>query len=93
VNSIYGVSPGYCLLAKIVQQACDSPDINVVDLGLGAEDYKDRFASTNRQALYLVLNRSLLDHFRVLAGQSIGGCKKVTAKSRMGVRAFIDRKD
>ena len=58
VNSIFEeLSPGYCLLAKIVQQACDSPEIDVVDLGLGAEDYKDRFATASRQTLYVVLNR------------------------------------
>ena len=61
VNSSFEeLSPGYCLLAKIVQQACDSPEIDVVDLGLGAEDYKDRFATANRQTLYLVLHQSFL---------------------------------
>jgi len=68
VNSGYeDLSPGYCLLAKIVESACDRPDIDVVDLGLGAEDYKYRFATVERQTLYLVLNKSFSGHARAVA--------------------------
>lgn len=90
VNSIYGeLSPGYCLLAKIVQQACDSPEINVVDLGLGAEDYKDRFATTNRETLYLVLNRSLLDHFRALVRDGASAAVRKSPRIEDGIRFVL----
>ena len=68
VNDYYGeYSPGYCLLAKIVETACDSPELNLVDLGLGAEGYKDRFANANRRTLYCELNRSRVRHWRTRA--------------------------
>ena len=38
-------SPGFCLLTKMVEQACDDPEIHLLDLGLGEEGYKDRFAT------------------------------------------------
>lgn len=63
VNEIYwDFSPGYCLLSKIVEEACDSPEFNVVDLGLGAEGYKERFATANRETLYCELSKSLYRH-------------------------------
>ena len=68
VNDYYGdFSPGYCLLAKIVELACVSPELGMVDLGLGAEGYKERFANTSRRTLYCELNRSLVRHWRALA--------------------------
>ena len=68
VNDYYGdFSPGYCLLAKIVELACDSPELSVVDLGLGAEGYKERFANASRQTIYCELNRSRVRHWRALA--------------------------
>jgi CelD/BcsL family acetyltransferase involved in cellulose biosynthesis len=59
-------SPGYCLLAKIVELACDCPEIDVVDLGLGAEDYKERFANTARETMYFVLNGSFTHHLHTV---------------------------
>lgn len=68
VNDYYGdFSPGYCLLAKIVESGCDSPELNMVDLGLGAEGYKERFANASRATLYCELNRSLARHWRAVA--------------------------
>ena len=58
-------SPGYCLLARIVELACDRPEIEVVDLGLGSEEYKDRFATATRETLYCVLNKSFSDHVQM----------------------------
>jgi CelD/BcsL family acetyltransferase involved in cellulose biosynthesis len=55
-------SPGICLLSKIVEAACADPTINLVDLGLGAEDYKERLATTSRQTLHLTLSHSPVGH-------------------------------
>jgi hypothetical protein len=65
------LSPGYCLLAKIVLEACDAPDVQRVDLGLGAEGYKERFANHVRPTLHGTLTRSLFDHARVAARYSV----------------------
>jgi CelD/BcsL family acetyltransferase involved in cellulose biosynthesis len=68
VNDDYSdFSPGYCLLAKIVELGCDSPELSMVDLGLGAEGYKERFANASRSTLYCELNRSLVRHWRAVA--------------------------
>ena len=52
------VSPGYCLLSKMIVESCDTPDIQVVDLGLGAEGYKERFANQTRKTLHAVISTS-----------------------------------
>lgn len=53
-------SPGLCLLWKIVEEACENPEINLVDLGLGAEGYKEQIATGERRTLYITASRSLL---------------------------------
>ncbi len=53
-------SPGYVLLWKIVEDACQNPEISLVDLGLGAEGYKEHIANGERQTLYLTVSRSSL---------------------------------
>jgi CelD/BcsL family acetyltransferase involved in cellulose biosynthesis len=51
-------SPGLCLLSRIVQDACDNAEIDLVDLGLGAEGYKQRFAIELRQTLHFTVTSS-----------------------------------
>jgi CelD/BcsL family acetyltransferase involved in cellulose biosynthesis len=60
-------SPGYCLLAKILIEACEATILRFVDLGLGAEAYKEWFANSHRQTLYATLTKSPLRHFREMA--------------------------
>ena len=60
-------SPGYCLLAKILIEACGMSTLNRVDLGLGAEAYKEWFANGTRQTLYATLTTSTLRHLRGMA--------------------------
>jgi CelD/BcsL family acetyltransferase involved in cellulose biosynthesis len=57
-------SPGVYLLAKIVSEACDNEDVKLVDLGLGSEGYKERFANGSRKTLHLTLTPSLVEHVR-----------------------------
>ncbi|MGA2019065.1 MAG: GNAT family N-acetyltransferase [Candidatus Sulfotelmatobacter sp.] len=90
VNSGYeDFSPGYCLLAKIVQLACDSPDIDLIDLGLGAEDYKERFATAGRQTLYVVLNNSFAGHLREIVRENAAAIAKASPKVENGIRSVI----
>jgi CelD/BcsL family acetyltransferase involved in cellulose biosynthesis len=51
-------SPGHCLLSRIVIEACDMEEIKVVDLGLGAEGYKERFGNSTRQTLFVTATKS-----------------------------------
>ena len=90
VNSIYeDLSPGYCLLAKIVQSACDKPEIEVVDLGLGAEDYKERFATANRETLYLALNRSFSEHLRMVVRDGVAAAVKSSPRIEACIRFIL----
>ena len=60
-------SPGYCLLAKILIEACDMSALSRVDMGLGAEAYKEWFANGTRQTLYATLTTSSTRHLREMA--------------------------
>jgi CelD/BcsL family acetyltransferase involved in cellulose biosynthesis len=51
-------SPGVCLLSKMVEEACDDATIDVIDLGLGAEGYKERFATGVRETLHITMATS-----------------------------------
>ena len=52
-------SPGFCLLSKILEEACQNPAISRVDLGLGAEEYKVRVSNGVRQTVHLTISESL----------------------------------
>jgi len=56
--------PGICLLARIVEDACDQPEIKRVDLGLGDEGYKSRFATSYRPTVYVTVTGSMMHHVR-----------------------------
>ena len=60
VNEFEDLSPGICLLAKVIESACQDSEANLVDLGLGAEGYKERFANAERTTLHATLSRSAL---------------------------------
>jgi CelD/BcsL family acetyltransferase involved in cellulose biosynthesis len=92
VNSSYeAFSPGYCLLSKIVELACDQPDTDVVDLGLGAEGYKERFATANRRTLYCELNGSLSKHLLVVMRQAAAAAAKTSPRVEGWIRAGLSR--
>ena len=57
-------SPGYIMLSKIVMEACDDQKMTTVDLGLGAEGYKERFANASRETLHITLSSNVLQHTR-----------------------------
>jgi CelD/BcsL family acetyltransferase involved in cellulose biosynthesis len=60
-------SPGYCLIARILIEACEMDTLKLVDLGLGAEAYKEWFANGTRPTLYATLTTSSLHHLREVA--------------------------
>jgi len=64
VNDLEKYSPGFCLLAKLIEEAADDPTVKTLDLGLGAEEYKDRFANQTREILYVTAHASAARHYR-----------------------------
>ncbi len=53
-------SPGMWLLSKIVEESCENAALNRVDLGLGAEGYKERLATASRQTIHVTATTSTL---------------------------------
>ena len=88
------LSPGYCLLSKIISEACDQTEMRVVDLGLGAEGYKERFANSARSTLHATLTKSLGRHTREAARYRTAQAVKSVPWAESAVRAvlrYIDR--
>jgi CelD/BcsL family acetyltransferase involved in cellulose biosynthesis len=86
-----GHSPGYCLLSRIVIEACDREDINVVDLGLGDEGYKERFENNTRQTLYITITKSLSRHLQEVARYRAAAAFKQSPKVESAVRRLLSR--
>ena len=82
-------SPGMCLLAKIIQDAAENPAIKVVDLGLGAEAYKDTFANQTRKTLYVTLHASLAEHAREITRYYTATVVKALPQVEKVVRAVL----
>jgi len=56
------VSPGSCLLRLLVEEGAKDTSLRWLDLGLGDESYKDRYANEMRQTRYVRLSRGLPRH-------------------------------
>jgi CelD/BcsL family acetyltransferase involved in cellulose biosynthesis len=84
-------SPGHCLLARIVVEACDMKEIDVVDLGLGAEGYKERFGNSTRQTVHVTLNTSQVRHWSTVARFNAAEALKRSPKVESRLRRFLGR--
>jgi CelD/BcsL family acetyltransferase involved in cellulose biosynthesis len=84
-------SPGHCLLSRIVIEACDMDDMKVVDLGLGAEGYKERFGNSTRQTLYVTVMRSWGRHLREMARYRGANILKQFPKVEAAIRGVLRR--
>jgi len=83
------VSPGYCLLSEIISEACDRAEMQVVDLGLGEEGYKERFANSARSTLHAHLTRSLVRHTREILRYRAGRAVKIVPGAESAVRHVL----
>jgi CelD/BcsL family acetyltransferase involved in cellulose biosynthesis len=83
------LSPGYCLLSKIISEACDKPKMRVVDLGLGAEGYKERFANCARSTLHASFTKSLGQHAREIVRYHASEAVKSVPGVESAVRSFL----
>ena len=84
-------SPGHCLLSRIVIDACDMDEMTRVDLGLGAEGYKERFGTSMRQTLYVTVTRSRLRDLREVARYYAASGLKRWPKVDSAVRRMLGR--
>lgn len=84
-------SPGYCLLSKMVMEACDHPDLQLVDLGLGAEGYKERFANGTRETVDIALSSSPATRARVQIRYEAARAIKEWPRGEQVVRSAVKR--
>jgi CelD/BcsL family acetyltransferase involved in cellulose biosynthesis len=85
-------SPGHCLLSRIVIEACDMDEMKVVDLGLGAEGYKERFGNSTRQTLYVTATKSWRHHLREIARYRVASLLKSSPKIESAIRRMLGRR-
>src|ERR1700730_13643525 len=84
------LSPGYCLLSKIISEACDQMEMRVGDVGLGSEGYKDRFANSARATLHATLTKSLGGHTREIVRYYAAQAVKIVPRVESAVRAVLN---
>lgn len=82
-------SPGHCLLSRIIIEACDLDEIKVVDLGLGAEGYKERFGNCTRQTLYVTATNSRRRHLQEVIRYRAASLLKKSPKVENLVRRLL----
>jgi CelD/BcsL family acetyltransferase involved in cellulose biosynthesis len=82
-------SPGYCLLSRIVIEACDTDAMQVVDLGLGPEGYKDRFGNCSRQTLHVTVTASRVRDICERARYSVASALKQSPPIDSAVRRLL----
>ena len=66
-NDFEKYSPGVVLLSKLIEEAAQDSSMETVDLGLGAEGYKDAFANASRRTMYVTLHGSRFKQWREMA--------------------------
>jgi CelD/BcsL family acetyltransferase involved in cellulose biosynthesis len=84
-------SPGHCLLSRIVVEACDMDGMDVIDLGLGAEGYKERFGNHTRQTLHITITRSRVSHLLQVARYRAASVLKRSPKIEFAIRRLLGR--
>lgn len=65
------VSPGSCLLRLMVEEGARDASLRWLDLGLGDEPYKERFANKTRETRYVRLSRGFPRHVASLVRQQV----------------------
>src|SRR5580658_7434375 len=84
-------SPGQCLLSRIVTDACDMDGMRVVDLGLGAEGYKERFANSSCQTIDFTMTKSWSRHLREIVRYRAASALKRSPRLDSAVRRVLRR--
>jgi CelD/BcsL family acetyltransferase involved in cellulose biosynthesis len=88
-NSFRKYSPGFNLILRLIEEACDSSETDFVDLGLGGEDYKKRLATGTRETLNVTLARSTVTYMRVAARYHAAAAIKTSPRLERYVRRVL----
>lgn len=83
--------PGTCLITDIIAKASQDTRINTVDLGLGDEAYKSRYANSARATLNFVVARSRAACVREKVRYRAATFVKRSDAFEKSVRAFLAR--
>jgi len=84
-------SPGSCLLRLLVEEACGDTSLRWLDLGLGDESYKVRFANNVRPTRYVQLSRSLPGHAAKVGRQAAVSALTRSPKLEQSLRRARER--
>ena len=85
-SSVERFWPGFCLLSQVIQDAIENPALKMLDLGLGSEAYKAKFANESRQTLHVSVHRSVLAHgATVLRYQAARAARAIPAIERLAL--------
>jgi CelD/BcsL family acetyltransferase involved in cellulose biosynthesis len=84
-------SPGFSLILRLIEEACDSSDIDFVDLGLGGEGYKRRLATATRDTLHVTLARSTVTYLKFAARYHAAVTIKASPRLEHYVRRMLGR--
>jgi CelD/BcsL family acetyltransferase involved in cellulose biosynthesis len=72
--------PGFCVLSQVIQDAIDTPGMTTLDLGLGSEAYKAKFANESRETLHVTLSDSLATHWRTVGRYRLAEAVKASPR-------------
>lgn len=94
-SSVEKYWPGFCLLTQAIQEATENPAFTKLDLGLGSEAYKAKFANDSRETLYVTLHSSHLQHWATQIRYHVGEAvrrhprmERLVEVARKGFRAL-----
>jgi CelD/BcsL family acetyltransferase involved in cellulose biosynthesis len=90
-GSFRDYSPGFTLILRLIEEACDASDIDFVDLGLGGEGYKQRLATATRKTLNATLARSTVTYLRLAARYHAAAAIKTSPRLEHYVRRVLGR--
>jgi CelD/BcsL family acetyltransferase involved in cellulose biosynthesis len=84
-------SPGSGLRLRVIEEACDSSETDFVDLGLGGEHHKKRWATVTRETLHVTLARSTVTYLKVAARYPAAAAIKTSPRLEHYVRRVLGR--
>lgn len=85
-------SPGYLLLKHVLRASIDRPDVDVLDLGIGNEDYKLRLANDSTEVLRFRLSRTVARHAEAYMKQAVWPAiagSEILHKALLSIRARL----
>jgi CelD/BcsL family acetyltransferase involved in cellulose biosynthesis len=84
-------SPGFCLLSMLIEEAAENHALSVVDLGLGAGEYKERFANQSCKTLGVTLRSAMAKHLQEILRYRTAELIKTSPRLEASVRRFYSR--